>query len=138
MSAHCIQGYMIWAALNSSSSPLPMMVPHRLTRVRVFRLAISITSVQYSSGCLLISSDALINTTCRRQSKDNNYQSCVHHSVFDDRGLISKEAHPCITMLEVRRGNILQYNAPQSARNRSQQLHANSPSSLLSPKNIGC
>ena len=63
MSAACMQGYMIWAALSSSSSPRPMIWPQRLMRVTVLRLAMSITSVQYSPGCLLISSEALRNST---------------------------------------------------------------------------
>lgn len=64
MSAHCMQGYMICAALSSSSSPLPIIVPHRLILVRLLRLAMSMTSVQYSPGRLLISSEALRKSTC--------------------------------------------------------------------------
>ena len=59
-----MQGYMIWAALSSSLSFLPMMVQQRFILDTVFDLAMSITSCQYSSGFLLISSEALKNRTC--------------------------------------------------------------------------
>lgn len=59
-----MQGYMICAALSSSPSSRPMMVPHRFMRPRLLRLAMSITRVQYSSGFLLISSEALRKSTC--------------------------------------------------------------------------
>lgn len=60
---------MIWAALSSSLSFLPMMVQQRLILVTVFVLAMSITSCQYSSGFLLISSEALRNWTYSSHSR---------------------------------------------------------------------
>ena len=64
MSAHCMQGYMICAADSSSDSVRPMICPHRKMRFRLFLLAMSITSVQYSSGLLFISSEVFRNSTC--------------------------------------------------------------------------
>lgn len=49
MSAHCMHGYMIWAALRSSLSPRPMICEQRRMRFRLLRRAMSMTSVQYSS-----------------------------------------------------------------------------------------
>lgn len=63
MSAHCIHGYMICAAERSSDSERPMICPHRRMRFRLFLRAMSMTSVQYSFGDLLISSDVYRNCT---------------------------------------------------------------------------
>jgi hypothetical protein len=66
MSAHYMQGYMIWAAGRSSPSFLPMMVAHLLILEIEAFLEISMTVDQYSSGLLLISSEAQRNFTLAR------------------------------------------------------------------------
>jgi hypothetical protein len=63
MSAHCMQGYMIWAALSSSLSARPMIWEQRRMRFRLLRRAMSMTRVQYSSGEALMTSLLLRNST---------------------------------------------------------------------------
>lgn len=75
-----MHGYMIWAALNSSSSFLPMIEQHLLILVRVFTFAISMTNVQYSSGFLLISSEALKNWTCTKHQANFMAHACQSES----------------------------------------------------------